>query len=398
MSDVKDKYPAITREQWKQQVIKDLRGGDFDEKLVKSVHGIAIQPLYIREDLPQGAPDPNREFFAEMEPAGADANLQPAWAGIEAHLVDQHTDLQALVTAMRARGIYDLRLSVQDDADWDGILDNFRKLQAPVHLHAQVDGLLDEHTAARWRERVGFLGDRDRLLQSLEFDPVSAWIRNGSSGDLKLQSKRLAEVFFRIGGHLQDCRLIKVDVSEMCVAGSSAVEQLSEALHRTALYLDLMEAEEVPLFELLPLMTVRFGLQTDYFVEMAKLRAWKVLWSNLCQLYLDEADFIPSCYLEADIVAHGFSASDAHANLLRSTTTAMSAILGGADAIHIPSYDQQNIGVSTLNTSANIHNLLRFESYMDMYREAAAGSYYIEDLTYTLGSNAWNTFIAGKEN
>lgn len=387
----------IEKAPWLQQVTKDLKGADFREKLVHIKEGIEIMPLYTASDLPEFEPDANADFLADMDDdfaaeVGNQHQQHLTWNITEDWDVSASTNMHELVQQARQRGVIDLRLHAEVDSDYDAIFDGIRKMGSPANLHFDATGPINEHTAGSWRERIGFLGDRDRLIQSIQFDPISYWEKNGYPGSTNAQFDRLADAILRINGHLQDCRLIKVDTTDLADAGASSIDQLVKALHRTAVYFEEMEKRNLSLFEITQLFTFRFGVGTNYFFEMAKLRAFKILWSNLVKAYDPELDFIPTPYIHAVVSTHSFTQEDKHSNLLRSTTAAMSALLGGVDALSIPTFDLQQEAQS-VRLAINIQNLLRYESYMDRYRDAANGSYYIESLTRQFGEKAWSIFI-----
>jgi methylmalonyl-CoA mutase len=386
-------------EQWLQQVHKDLKGADFNEKLIHHTQGIDIQPLYTEADLPVFEADANADFMADMDDDFAEAvqdqqQQHVTWNITEEWEVSAETDLNALVKSARQRGVVDLRLRATQDSDWDTVFDGIRKMSSPANIHVDTNGLLDEHAAGHWRERIGFLGDRDRLIQSIQFDPILYWEKNGYPPSTATQFDRLAETFLRISGHLQDCRLVKIDTTDLAAAGATVVDQLAHTLHRAAMYFDALERRNITLFELTQLCTFRFGVDTNYFFEIAKLRAFRILWNNLVKAYDPELDFVAVPYVHAAITTRSFTTDDMHSNLLRSTTAAMSALLGAADAVSIPPFNTNNPDVQAVRLATNIQNLLRYESYMDRYRDAANGSYYIESLTRTIGEQAWEKFKA----
>lgn len=403
MNDSLNHLPEISKADWLEQVNKDLKGADFADKLIHEREGIAVEPLYTVEALPEFAEDPNTEFLEDVDPdileAISDAGGQHlAWSMVEEFTLSAETDLNMLVAMTRNRGIADMRIRVAHDADWDHIINEIRKLSAPVNFYFDITGNLDEVMVDHWRERIGFLGERDRLVQALEFDPLKHWAQHGKPEDAGKQMHELAQACLRFSGYLQDCRLIKVDVQDIAEAQGTCVQQLVVCLQRTAAYLDAMESRNVPLHELIQLITFRFGIGTNYFFEIAKLRAFKILWQNIVQVYVPDIDFIPNPYIHGAISTNSFTTEDKHTNLLRTTTAAMSAILGGADAISLPVYDTElPMEEHGLRLAANVHNLLRYESYFDKYRDAANGSYYIESLTREMGEQAWTQFIASQK-
>lgn len=400
MNDLFAHREPISADEWRQQVAKDLKGADYTEKLVHQVQGVDIHPLYTAEDVPAFDADAQAEFMADLDPEFAEAIKDSGaqhvtWSMVEECQMEAGGDLASSVMAMRNRGITDARICVASESEWDAVFDAIRKLSTPANFYFDATGPLHDDTVSHWRERIGYLGERDRLVQSVEFDPISYWERAGYPADTSLHYNRLAEAFFRISGHLQDCRVLKVDVSDLAESGADVVAQLAACLHRTATYFEALEDRNVPLHELMHLITFRFGVDTQYFFEIAKLRAFKVLWQNLVRVYVPESDFIPNPYIHAVISKRSFTVADKHTNMLRSTTAAMSALLGGADALSVVPFDTEDPNdPQALRLAANLQHILRHESYMDRYRDAAQGSYYIEHLTHTIGERAWQLFIS----
>ena len=396
MKDLFEGIDPVSADKWLAQVTKDLKGADFTEKLVSNIEGISVQPLYTRQHMPAFEADASAEFLQDLDPdfveAVSDNETQTiTWNVTEDMLVTAGAEMNEMVTRARKRGVNHLRLSVQEDADWDYVVDQITKLTTPANFSFVIQAdLSDEEIVSKWRDRVGYLGERDRLLFSIEFDPIGFWLEHGFPEHKGTAYAHLTELFFRLSGHLHDCRLIKVDTTSFEKNGADAVEQLAQSIFIVSEYFDQMEKRDAPLEELMHLITFRFAIGTNFFFEIAKLRAFKILWNNLIKAYMPELDFIPNPEIQCITSTATFSVSDEHTNLLRTTTAAMSAILGGCDALTVAPFSANVENAISLAT--NIQNLLRYESYMDRYREAANGSFYIEQLTYEMGNKAWERF------
>ncbi len=133
----------------------------------------------------------------------------------------------------------------------------------------------------------------------------------------------------------------------------------------------------------------QFTVGTDYFLEIAKLRAFRWLWKQLCML----KDKPFELFVFSDSLGKDMSSGNEYDNMLRNTTEAMSAILGGCDALIINSHE---VGVSVTDfgrrIARNIHHILQHESYFNDAEDAVKGSYYAEYLTYQLAQKAWERF------
>jgi methylmalonyl-CoA mutase len=134
------------------------------------------------------------------------------------------------------------------------------------------------------------------------------------------------------------------------------------------------------------------GIGSNYFLEIAKIRALRYLWGQITAAYGSKSSI--------EIVAHigwsNKSLKDQHTNLLRQTTEAMSAAAGGSDSIVVHPYDQNSTDGSSdfaYRMAANISNLLKEESYFDKVHDPLKGSHIIENLTELISSKAWTYFL-----
>lgn len=369
------------KELWLALVDKNLKGLATDEKLASAFEDLQLNPLYVKEDLPEIAKADDAELEEDAEELIEDYSAEQATQIIswniceEIFLADDMYLNDAILPSLR-RGCNYIHLKTNN---WDKFFDEIRKIEFPATFVLDVHGdVTEENTVNTWRERVGYIGDKDRLIHSIEFDPVSYWMQKGEAENENKTFNNLAEMFFRLTAHLQDCRILKVDVSHL--ENKTADEQLAAALNITTKYFHELSRRDVPLEELIHLLTFRFSVGNNYFLEIAKLRAFKIHWINLVKAYLPEYDYIPNPYIH--VIQNNADNEDKN-SLIQQTTKAMSAILGGCDALRI--------NCNATHTTA-IQNILRYESNFDMYRSAADGSFYLETLTTQLAEAAWKKF------
>jgi methylmalonyl-CoA mutase len=132
-----------------------------------------------------------------------------------------------------------------------------------------------------------------------------------------------------------------------------------------------------------------FYTGTNYFIEMAKLRAFRWLWKQLCML--KERPF--ELFIFSETLVQDTTEGSIYDNMLRNTTEAMSAILGGCDGLIINSHEATPTSSEFGRRIArNIHHILQQESNFNNMEEAVTGAYYVEYLTYQLAQKAWEQF------
>lgn len=129
-------------------------------------------------------------------------------------------------------------------------------------------------------------------------------------------------------------------------------------------------------------------LGENYFFEIAKIRALRILWKNILTAYnINNTNTAISCSTSTLL----WSKNDSENNILRASSTAMSAIIGGCDSLTITPHNRKNEDFSN-RVAKNIQLLLKEESHLDKVKDPASGSYYIEHLTNTLAQNSWKLF------
>jgi len=160
---------------------------------------------------------------------------------------------------------------------------------------------------------------------------------------------------------------------------------------RGNLYLEKLTERGLSPAEAANTLQFSIALGKSYFLEIARIRAFKLLWLNVLKAWGAPLDY-PA--VEAHFQPEAYS-DELHTNMIRATTMAMSAVLGGADRLTVLPYDAGREAQATYSQSfsrriaRNVQHLLKMESFFHEIPDAAAGSYYIEKLTQQLAEKAW---------
>lgn len=182
-------------------------------------------------------------------------------------------------------------------------------------------------------------------------------------------------------------RNICIDVALHQNAGASIVQQLGIALAKTK------ELTEMYGPQILKKLIFRLAIGPNYFFEMAKLRAFKMVFNQLSKEYdLDE-----TAYIFAETSLRNKSVSDNENNLIRSTLELASAMIGGADAVFSNNYLVDQTTENSEEISFKQQIVLAYESIINVFEDAANGSYYVEDITRQLAEKAWALFVGMEE-
>jgi len=174
------------------------------------------------------------------------------------------------------------------------------------------------------------------------------------------------------------------------VTPSSPVKEISEALTKAALLIDVLTNKGVE--KEIAWQNIHISLEagTDFFLEIAKLKALRLLWYQLA------AAFEIKNYKHTDLQIHVRSEPwineefQPHSNMLQSTCAALSAVIGGCDSLTITAEDENNVMMNRI--ARNVSNILREEAHMDKVSDPAAGAYSIENSVHKIAQAAWTDF------
>lgn len=267
--------------------------------------------------------------------------------------------------------------------------DNIQKLpkiEESTHLIAPYSEFLEEDVYAFFTneninvvEKSIFFSDKD-LAQNLSihddnkyFCLTDVFNENGSVNETL--AKELLDKNFE--------RNIGIDITLHQNAGASIIQQLAIALVKTK---DLIEIFGV---EILNQVIFRFAIGHQYFLEIAKIRAFKYLFNQLSKEY--NLNIFPYIYAETSF--RNKANNDPENNLIRSTLELSAAMIGGADAVFTNDYKMQNQTKLSEEISFKQMIVLAYESIINVFEDATSGSYLIEDLTKQFAEKAWDLFL-----
>ena len=178
-------------------------------------------------------------------------------------------------------------------------------------------------------------------------------------------------------------RNICVDASLYQNAGASITQQLAFALGKAK---DLAEVFGA---EILNKLVFKFAIGANYFFEIAKIRAFKMLFNQFSKEF--NLDLIP--YIFAETSLRNKAKNDEENNLIRSTLEIAAAMIAGSDAVFANDFKVQNSTELSEEISFKQQVVLAYESIINVFEDAANGSYYVEEITHQLAENAWKLFL-----
>ncbi|MDR1789995.1 MAG: methylmalonyl-CoA mutase family protein [Opitutaceae bacterium] len=219
-------------------------------------------------------------------------------------------------------------------------------------------------------------------------DPVAALLLTGSL------EKTFAANFDELAARVKNNPGARQAAVTACIyheAAANAVQELAFALATAVAYTRELAARGIPAETALNAIRTEFAVGVDFFMEVSKLRAYRLLWANVAAAFNASAK---TAFIGARTALWDKTVLDHHVNLLRLTTEAMSAVVGGCDTLLIRPFDGVGQEPTELGKrmSKNLHDLLADEFSLAQAMDPAGGSYYVEKLTDELARNAWKLF------
>ena len=400
MADKKEKlfdmFPPISTEEWMAKINVDLKGADFQKKLVwRTNEGFNVQPFYRKEDL-EGLPTlgtlpgefpyvrgtrDNNDWLIRQQIQGATAEEVLANArhaidcGVESLGICLCGDLTIEHLPAILKGI-DLKKIEVNICSCPG-----KSVEVAELL---VAAIIEQEATDEFRGSIDFNPFRRLLKRGLEFPK-----------DLKETSIKL----YNIVKDVKNLRCFAVDSYMLNNAGAFITQELGYALAWGAEWMTLMTEAGLTPCEVADRIKFNMGISSNYFMELAKFRAGRMLWAEIVKAYGADDE---CCKMWVHAVTSQFNQTiyDAHVNLLRSMTETMSAALAGVNSIETLPFDLQykNPDEFSERIARNQQHLLRDESHLNKVVDPAGGSYYIEVLTASIAKEAWKNFNEVEDN
>lgn len=401
MADSKEKlfsdFSPVTTEQWMEKITADLKGTDFEKKLVwRTNEGFKVKPFYRKEDL-EGlkTTDALPGEFPYLRGNKKDNN---EWLVRQEIRVDDVKEANAKALDILNKGVDSLSFHVKakelNAAYLETLLDgicaecvelNFSTCQGHV---VELANLLVEYF-----QKKGY--DLNKLQGSINFDYLNKMVAKGKEKGSLVDT---AKALIAATAALPEYRVINVNALTLNNAGAYIYQELGYALAWGNEYMNQLTEAGVPAATVAKKIKFNFGISSNYFLEIAKFRAGRMLWADIVNSYLAEGD----CKCAAQMKVHAETSSfnltifDSYVNLLRTQTEAMSAALAGVDSMTVVPFDKayETPNDFSERLARNQQLLLKEESHFDKVIDPAAGSYYIENLTVSIAKQAWDLFLA----
>lgn len=363
-----DEFEAVSAKQWKQKIQFDLKGADYNDTLVwQSLDGINVKPFYHRDDFDSGfLPIPGQPSHWNI---GQSIFIDNPEIANKLALDAIHRGATAIYFTTKAANDSPPKLAFE----FQKVFQDFPFGSVTIYFNFQFLKLeLIENL-------ITFLSEKNATV-FYNLDPLGNLARTGNWFHNQKIDSELLEKLTRSN---PSNAILSVDTALYENAGANKVQQLAYALAHANEYLTRLDlAQQMVTFEV--------SIGTNYFFEIAKIRAFRKLYAVVATEY----NANPHCHIIARPSKRNKTLYDYNLNMLRTTTECMSAIIGGANTICNLPYDglYHKSNEFGERIARNQLLILKSESYLDMVSNASDGSYYIESLTEELAQKALELF------
>ena len=372
-----NEFDEVSHQQWTEKIIKDLKGKDFNENLVwNSIEGIAVQPFYNNESIKD-----NKSKTYHFNSSNADIENRVVIAIDSISKANE----KALYALSRGANSIQFENKIASQQDFDTLLTNIDITIISLHFYNATPS-----------QTVDFLNtycknkniNPNHLNGSICYDYLGELL---ISGDWKESQNKDLDTLYNISKESLPFKTLAINGLYFNNAGATSVQELAYTFSQAVEYLNYLTEKKLDVKTIASSFAFNFGIGSNYFFEIAKIRAAKILWNLILKAY--NVDSTP-IYINSTSTYSNFACFDQHNNILRTTTEAMSAIIGGSNSINLLPFDEILDTSTNLSDriAINITHIINEEAFLNKVKDASKGSYYIESLTDELVEKSLELF------
>ena len=394
-------FPPVSAEEWEEVIRLDLKGADYREKLRwETGEGVEVLPFYRAEDLgplslpspPDASTEPGNEwnicqpvFEQDIRAANRSARLAAA-QGADDLLFRLHV----LATAGALGG--DLEgTATQNQHDFNTLTEGIDLTRTGLHFDS---GMASPILLAMLSNTVEERGENAHAVRgTLLYDPYAYTLTNGrypKPEEAFIQEAAQMAAFCK--DSLPGVRCLGVDAQVYHNAGATIVQELGYAMAIGNEYLATLTEQGLAVDDIASRIHFTFAIGSNYFPEIAKFRAARILWEMIVEAYVPGRP--SAAFLHGRSSEWNKTVFDPHTNILRTTTEGMAAAIAGCDLVTLDPFDRTFKQPDDFSgrLARNTQIILKGEAYLNKVKDPSAGSYYVEVLTDKIAEAAWEVF------
>lgn len=412
-------FKDATYEEWKGAATVLLKGKPFEkEMLTKTPEGITLQPIYLKDSLDNF---PHTDSLPGFPPyvrgTKVEGNMVEPWGICQELYAGQPKEFNQLAINDLYRGqtvlnmVLDKPTGMGLDPDHADAVDvgvkgvSISTLEdLSVALHDLVLEVLPVHinTGVNPVPLTALIGayckkneqDLKQIKGVIGFDPLGELAKHGKlAASLKASYDRMADVLKWVNGKGSEVRTILIEGHPYHNGGADTVQELAYALSVGAEYVREMINRGMDIEAITPKMAFSFSLGSNFFMEISKLRAARMLWSKIIEAF-GGSDHAQKMYIHGKTSSWTKTVYDPYVNMLRNASEAFSGAVAGVDSLTVVSFDEpiREADDFSRRISRNVQSILQDECHFTQPVDPVGGSWYIESLTHEIAQRAWEVF------
>lgn len=389
-------FPPVTTEQWEAEIQKDLKGADYEKKLVwNTLEGFKVRPYYRAEDL------------KSIKHLNAKPGEFPYVRGTKSTndwLVRQKVEVSCPKAAncealdILMKGVTSLDFVINSKEFSSSDLDTLLNQISIKSVELNFSGCGARRIAPLFIEKVRQAGlTSDEVVASFNIDPIVKKLTLKGKSTKCSCGEDVLDILAQLikaSSDYRRVRFITVNGTAFNNAGATIVEELACSLAVGHDYIVEMMNRGIAIDE--AARNIKFNLPIGplYFMEIAKFRAARMLWATIVKQYNPQNECSMKMRVNAATSLWNTTVYDPYVNMLRGTTESMSAAIAGVSSIEVLPFDSayETPTAFANRIARNVQHLLREETHINLVADVAGGSYYIETLTQTIAETSWNMF------
>lgn len=350
-------FDPIPSKQWKQKIQFELKGEDYNDTLIwNSPENIKVKPFYSGKDLPDNLP--------------INSNTNGFKIGQNIFVFDLEKSIERALESIN-RGADNIIFTIEnEEIDVAKLLEKLPLETCEIYFNLNF-------ISVEYISKIEAIAKSKNAKIYCNLDPIGQLAKEGNW--FKTPEKDNFETLNLISKQVSQSSILSINSSLYQNAGANKVQELAYSLAHANEYLNRISTINQPI-------VFKISVGTNYFFEIAKLRAYRILFNSIAKEYNPNLE----CHLLVTPTKRNKTIYDYNVNMLRTTTECMSAIIGGADTITNLPYDALYHKDNEFGDriARNQLLILKNESYFDKVNNPADGTYYIETLTQQLAEKA----------
>ncbi|MCL6259486.1 methylmalonyl-CoA mutase family protein [Aquiflexum sp. TKW24L] len=386
-------FPKHSKEDWMVHIIRDLKGKDYEKTLTSLTEdGIKIEPIYTKQD-GQGL-DVLDYYHNRVHQASSILGLPPRiWSNVSAFEGPDEKTTNAEILDALLNGADALMLQLTGDENLEVLLKEVNPKYIEIFLSSKGDPVKVLQMFVKWINDNNW--ETNSIRGGLLWEGFGSVLTQGIGKETITET---AIALMQLGEDLPRFRVFSIGAATYHDSGASLVQELGYAFSSWIDLIEVMVDQGFYPQEIIQKSMLRTCVGGDFFLEIAKVKAARIMMHKIIKLYQID---IPAedLFIFAQTSLWTKTKLDIETNMVRNTTEAMAAILGGANAMYVLPHDIASGNSTSLanRMARNVSNILKEESYLDKILDPVAGTYYVENLIVEILQKV-KTFMESIEN